>query len=165
MTKQKEMTACETKCNCKECNKVFNMGCTEEQYDDFIKSKMDKWNETNEPKMNCENTIITAIRPYESFVEDKKYNIEYTEDEHIIFNDNCKKLLDDYYHYTNYQPYFYYLDFHSAEYAYRNWGDDYKNPEFFNKLDNNNWDDKDTEYWETNIFKKPFTDIYVNLKK
>ena len=165
MTKQKEMTACETKCNCKECNKVFNMGCTEEQYDDFIKSKMDKWNETNEPKMNCENTIITAIRPYESFVKDKKYNIEYTEDEHIIFNDNCKKLLDDYYHYTNYQPYFYYLDFHSAEYAYRNWGNDYKNPEFFNKLDNNNWDDKDTEYWETNIFKKPFTDIYVNLKK
>jgi len=159
---------------CTECFKYeIDMGCTSDEYTKFIDNKMMLWNKNIKNKkknknkiMTHHNTIITPIRPYESFVNDAKYNLT-IKDDIIVFDDNLKNMLNEYYHYTNYQPYFFYLDEHTDNKGKNTC----KNPDkcnkcknFFDKYNINKWDDKDTEYWLKNIFMNDeFYDIYTNI--
>lgn len=156
-------------CSC--CNKTYqvDMGCTENQYFKMIDKKMEYWNKLNPTNtMTYDNTIITPIRPYDSFISDTMYNLNIGEGDCISIDDNMKKLLEDYYHYTNYQPYFYYLDDKTEKLAKKEVCIDENCKsciaEFFNKTHNNKWNDDNTEYWKNNIYKNTdFYDIYVNV--
>jgi len=161
-------------CSC--CNKTYqvDMGCNETQYFKMIENKMKKWNNSNPSNIMTENnSIITPIRPYESFISDTKYNLNKNEDNRICFDDNMKILLKDYYHYTNYQPYFYYLDDKTEKIAkdYLLCPDENCNDcidkfsNFYNKTHTNKWNDDNTEYWKNNIYKNTdFYDIYTNVE-
>ena len=153
-------------CSC--CNKSYeiDMGITENEYEKFIDLKMKKWNSLNPLNiMTKNNTIITAIRPYESFIEDNNYNLNKDKDNCIRFDDNLKRLLNDYYNYKNYQPYFYFLDRNTEELAIQSQNlQDEGEMVYFNKYTKNKWDDDDTKYWKNNIYNKTdFYDIYVNV--
>ena len=166
------MEAPHYECSC--CNEItkFDMGCSETQYFKMIDKKMEYWNKLNPTNtMTYDNTIITPIRHYDSFISDTGYNLNIGEGDCISIDDNMKKLLKDYYHYTNYQPYFYYLDDKTEEEAKETICPDkncksctYEFSNFYNKTHNNKWNDDDTEYWKNNIYnKKDFYDIYVNV--
>ena len=159
-------------CGCNSCNMDYtiDMGCTDIEYSNFIDTKMKLWNTKNIKNkkniMTYDNTIITPIRPYESFINDAKYNLTMTDDG-FIFDDNLKNMLKDYYHYTNFQPYFFYLDEHTeylAKQTYINTDKYVKYKKYFGKYNRNKWNDNDTEYWLKNIFmNKEFYDIYTNI--
>ena len=173
VSKKPNMVSPQYVCSC--CNKTYqvDMGCSETQYFRMIENKMEKWNNSNPSNtMTYDNTIITPIRPYESFISDTKYNLNINGDNRICLDDNMKTLLKDYYHYTNYQPYFYYLDDKTEKLAKdsllcpdENCSDCIDNfSNFYNKTHNNKWNDRDTEYWKNNIYKNTdFYDVYINV--
>lgn len=151
---------------CIGCKKSYNidMGINRNEYEKFIDKKIKKWNDLNPYNiMTKNNTIISPIRPYESFIKDIKYNVNKDEEGCYCFDDNLKILLNDYYNYKNYQPYFYYLDKKTEDLAIQYLQEE-SDKVFFNKYNKNKWDDYDTEYWKNNIYnKEDFYDIYVNV--
>lgn len=172
LSKTKIMKSAKYECSC--CNETdeFDMDCSENKYFKMIDKKMKYWNKLNPSNtMTYNNTIITPIRPYESFISDTKYNLKIDNDDCICFDDNMKTLLKDYYHYTNYQPYFYYLDYKTEKLVKDGFCPDencksctYEFLNYCNKTHNNKWNDGDTDYWKNNIYKNTeFNDIYVNV--
>ena len=71
------------------------LGCDAEYFIEYMKKKMDIWNETNEVKMNFDNIHIDHIKPISAFnLDDEDQFLDccnYTNIQPLLVNDNLSK--------------------------------------------------------------------------